>query len=75
MSYDKTERDAIPFGHEVAGEIVDVGAGVSPTLVGQRVAIETIGQSLACTTCWYCRQGQFRQCLNKVENEGGGFAQ
>ena len=75
MNYDKTEPDAIPFGHEVAGEIVEVGAGVASDLVGQRVAIETIGHGLACTTCWYCRQGQFRQCLNKAENEGGGFAQ
>ena len=75
MNADKTEPDQIPFGHEVAGEIVDVGAGVSSSLVGQRVAIETIGQGLACAQCWYCRQGQFRQCLNKAENEGGGFAQ
>ncbi len=75
MNADKTEPDQIPFGHEVAGEIVDVGAGVSSSLVGQRVAIETIGQGLACAQCWYCRQGQYRQCLHKVENEGGGFAQ
>ena len=75
LNDDKTEPDAIPFGHEVSGEIVEVGQGVEPSLVGQRVAVETIGQGLACMHCWYCRQGQFRQCLNKVENEGGGFAQ
>ncbi len=75
MNDDKTEPDAIPFGHEVSGEVVEVGAGVERSLVGQRVAVETIGQGLACMRCWYCRQGQFRQCLNKAENEGGGFAQ
>ncbi len=75
MNVDKTEPDEIPFGHEVAGEIAEVGSGVDTSLVGQRVAIETIGHGLACATCWYCRQGQFRQCLNKRPNEGGGFAQ
>ncbi len=75
MNADKTEPDKIPFGHEVAGEIAEVGPGVDASLVGQRVAIETIGHGLACASCWYCRQGQFRQCLNKRPNEGGGFAQ
>ena len=75
MNIDKTEPDQIPFGHEVAGEIVEVGPGVEASLVGQRVAVETIGHGLACASCWYCRQGQFRQCLNKRPNEGGGFAQ
>ena len=75
MNADKTEPDAIPFGHEVAGEIVEVGSRVASGLLGQRVAVETIGHGLACAQCWYCRQGQFRQCLNKAENEGGGFAE
>jgi threonine dehydrogenase-like Zn-dependent dehydrogenase len=75
MNIDKTEPDQIPFGHEVAGEIVEVGPGVDASLVGQRVAVEAIGHGLACASCWYCRQGQFRQCLNKRPNEGGGFAQ
>ncbi len=75
MNADKTEPDSIPFGHEVAGEIVEIGRDVKPSMLGQRVAIETIGQGLACAQCWYCRQGQFRQCLNKATNEGGGFAQ
>ena len=35
MNVDKTEPDAIPFGHEVSGEIVEVGAGVDRSLVGQ----------------------------------------
>jgi 2-desacetyl-2-hydroxyethyl bacteriochlorophyllide A dehydrogenase len=75
INADKTEPDQVPMGHEVAGEIVEVGAGVNPSWIGQRVAIETIGQGLACATCWYCRMGQYRQCLHKVPNEGGGFAQ
>ena len=74
MNADKTEPDAIPAGHEVAGETVEVGPDVDPSRIGERVAVETIGHGLACTTCWYCRMGQFRQCLNKAPDEGGGFA-
>ena len=75
MNADKTEPDEIPFGHEVAGEIVEVGAGVDPAMVGRRVAVEAIGQGLACTRCWFCRMGQFRQCTSMDANEGGGFAE
>jgi threonine dehydrogenase-like Zn-dependent dehydrogenase len=74
MNADKTEPDAVPAGHEVAGEIVEVGEGVGPSRIGERVAVATIGHGLACTRCWYCRMGQFRQCLNKAPSEGGGFA-
>ena len=75
MNVDKTEPDQLPAGHEVAGEIVETGDGVDPALIGQRVAIEIIGHGRACSTCWYCRQGQFRQCLNMAPSEGGGFAE
>ncbi|MDH3599313.1 MAG: zinc-binding dehydrogenase [Candidatus Tectomicrobia bacterium] len=75
MNADKTEPDPVPFGHEVAGEIVEVGAGVDRSCIGQRVAIETIGHGLACGKCWYCRQGQYKQCVQKAADEGGGFAQ
>ncbi len=75
MNVDKTEPDSMPAGHEVAGEIVEIGDDVDPSMMGQRVAIEIIGHGRACTTCWYCRQGQFRACLNMAPTEGGGFAQ
>ena len=75
MNADKTEPDALPTGHEVAGEIVEIGDGIDPSRLGQRVAIEAIGHGRACTTCWYCRAGQFRQCLDKSSGEGGGFAE
>ena len=75
INADKTEPDDLPTGHEVAGEIEAVGTGVDASLVGRRVAVETIGHGRACSTCWYCRMGQFRQCLNKASVEGGGFAE
>ena len=75
MNNDKTEADELPAGHEVGGEIVEVGKKVDKTLVGKRVAIETIGQGRACESCWFCRSGQYRQCTNMAAPEGGGFAQ
>ena len=66
--------ESIPGGHEVAGEIVEVGQGVDRARIGDRVAVETIGHGLACGLCWYCRIGQFRQCLDKAASQGGGFA-
>ena len=75
MNADKTEPDQLPAGHEVAGEIVEVGEGSDDSLIGQRVAVETIGHGRACNACWYCRMGQYRQCLNMYPTEGGGFAE
>ncbi len=75
MNVDKTEPDQLPAGHEVAGEIVEVGEGVDSALMGQPVAVEIIGHGRACATCWYCRQGQFIQCRAQAPSWGGGFAE
>ena len=64
-----------PAGHETAGEIVEVGEAVSPSMVGQRVAVEVIGHGKACLTCWYCRLGQYRNCTDQGDYAGGGFAE
>ena len=37
-------KEALPAGHEVAGEIVEIGDGVEGLTVGDRVAIETVAQ-------------------------------
>ena len=75
MKADQTDADDTPAGHEVAGEIVDIGEGVHPSMLGQRVALETIGHGRACLNCWYCRTGQYKQCLDMAPAEGGGFAE
>ncbi len=75
MNNDKTSPDEIPAGHEVAGEIVDIGSDVDSSYMGKRVAVEMIGHGRACAQCWYCRFGQYRQCTNLMPSEGGGFAQ
>lgn len=75
MNAGRTTADELPAGHEVAGEIVAVGDGVDPAIVGRRVAVDTIGLGRACLKCWYCRTGQYRSCMDMAPESGGGFAE
>ena len=70
-----TTPDTIHIGHEVAGEVVEIGEGVDPSLIGRRVAIENVGQGRACGRCWFCRSGQFVQCTDFDPPRGGGYAE
>ncbi|BBZ79132.1 alcohol dehydrogenase [Mycolicibacterium anyangense] len=49
-------------GHEIAGTIAEVGAGVEEFAVGDRVAVGWFGGN--CNHCLPCRKGQFMQCVN-----------
>ncbi|WP_309082137.1 NAD(P)-dependent alcohol dehydrogenase [Zhihengliuella sp.] len=49
----------IVLGHETAGEIVAVGAGVDPSRVGEQVAIEP---QMPCRRCDYCKTGSYHLC-------------
>jgi L-iditol 2-dehydrogenase len=68
------------FGHEMAGVIAAVGAGVSDYKVGDRVMAF---HHQPCGDCYYCRKQTFSQCdlYKKVgctagfEPAGGGFAE
>lgn len=64
-----------PAGHEVAGEIVEVGPGVEGWSIGDRVALDTICQGRACGKCRYCLAGQHFHCRNPTSYGGGGFAE
>ena len=75
MNADRTQPETSPSGHEVAGEVAEVGPGVDPAFVGRRVAVDTIGLGRACLDCWYCRTGQYRSCESMAPEEGGGFAE
>ena len=54
-------RSPLILGHETSGQIVEVGKGVSPARVGERVAIEP-GQP--CRRCDQCRTGTYNLCPN-----------
>jgi len=46
-------------GHEIAGEVADVGAGVTALRAGDSVALEGI---VSCGTCRYCAAGAYHHC-------------
>lgn len=60
-SYSGQQENKFPFvgGHEMSGEVVEVGPGVSNEItIGQSV---TVG-SAACGQCHWCRTGRDRAC-------------
>lgn len=63
----------VALGHEVAGEVVQVGRDVTRVKEGDRVAVEPV---IACGTCCACRSGQYNYCpgLTRPHRVGrGGF--
>lgn len=46
-------------GHELAGQVLQVGARVHKVRVGQRVAVEPL---LVCGECVYCQRGDYHLC-------------
>jgi len=48
-------------GHEFAGEVVEIGAGISRFKVGDRVAVEP---NIACDNCANCLNNRQNFCLN-----------
>lgn len=52
-------KEPLVLGHEVAGELVELGAEVDRLRLGDRVAIDP---SRPCLTCDYCRCGRSNLC-------------
>jgi L-iditol 2-dehydrogenase len=66
----------VVLGHEVAGEVAEVGEGVDGVEVGARVTTETYFST--CGMCRYCRNGQTNLCLSRRSigsAVNGGFTQ
>ena len=56
-------KEPMVLGHEVAGEVTEIGADVSTVKVGDVVALNP---SRPCNTCDYCLRGQQAHCLNML---------
>ena len=54
----------LPFtiGHELVGQVVSVGPGVTKLAAGQRVVVEP---NYTCGRCRFCREGRGNICPNK----------
>ena len=69
--------EGVILGHELAGEIVDVGPGVDRRRVGQNVAVVPYNY---CGNCDYCTTGRISICQAATDVIGlgthaGGFAE
>jgi L-iditol 2-dehydrogenase len=60
-----------PFGHEFAGVVAEVGAGVERFAIGQRVVA---ANSAPCGECEYCREGRESLC-ERLEFLNGAYAE
>jgi L-iditol 2-dehydrogenase len=69
-------RDKVPvvLGHEIAGVVAEVGAGVERFAVGDRVVAT---HHVPCNTCEHCRRGNHTVCetLRRTHFDPGGFAE
>jgi L-idonate 5-dehydrogenase len=54
-------KEPMILGHEVAGRVSKLGAGVEGFARGQLVGVSP---SRPCYTCKYCQEGMLNQCLN-----------
>jgi L-iditol 2-dehydrogenase len=55
-------RPGVVMGHEAAGDVVEVGAGVTSVRSGDRVALRSV---LPCGVCDRCRRGQPNICTDR----------
>ena len=63
------------IGHEIAGEVIEVGSEVSGLAVGDRVQVIA---AVPCGECWACQAGRMGICINQTSmgyQYPGGFAE
>lgn len=64
------------LGHEIAGAVVQLGAGVERFRIGDRVGVPWLGRT--CGECRYCRKGQENLCDHALftgYTVDGGYAE
>ncbi|MFH1647876.1 MAG: alcohol dehydrogenase catalytic domain-containing protein [Chloroflexota bacterium] len=74
MEWYRIDRAPLVLGHEIAGEVVEVGEGVTRYKAGDRVAV---AHHVPCNTCHYCLGGNHTACetLRRTSFDPGGFAE
>lgn len=74
MEWYRIHKAPLVLGHEVGGEVVDVGDGVTRYRLGDRVSV---AHHVPCNTCHYCLNGHHTMCdtLRKTNFDPGGFAE
>jgi L-iditol 2-dehydrogenase len=74
MEWYRIDRAPLALGHEIAGEVVEVGEGVKQYKTGDRVAV---AHHVPCNTCHYCLSSNHTVCetLQKTNFDPGGFCE
>lgn len=74
MEWYRLPKVPLVLGHEVAGEVVEIGKGVNKFKSGDRV-IAT--HHVPCNTCYYCLRGNHSACrtLRMTHFDPGGFSE
>ena len=69
-------KNPVVMGHELSGEVVEVGDGIEDLAIGDRVAVEPVE---TCGTCMYCTSGRYNHCgllaFHGYNRGSGGLAQ
>ncbi|MDA4114752.1 MAG: alcohol dehydrogenase catalytic domain-containing protein [Thaumarchaeota archaeon] len=68
-------KPPVILGHELSGEVVQVGAGVTSVSAGDHVVVDP---NMSCGTCQNCRLGRRNMCSNMAEfgiTRDGAFAE
>ena len=74
MEWYRIKKAPLVLGHEIAGEVVEVGEGVKGYKKGDRVFVS---HHVPCNTCYYCLNGNYSVCdtLRKTNFDPGGFSE
>lgn len=74
MEWYRIKKAPLVLGHELSGEVVEVGKGVEKYKKGDRVFVT---HHVPCNTCHYCLIGHHSACdtLRTTNFEPGGFAE
>ena len=74
LEWYRIKKAPLVLGHEIAGEIVEVGEGVERYKIGDRVFVS---HHIPCNTCHYCLSGHHTACetLHTTNYDPGGFAE
>ena len=69
-------KNPVIMGHELCGEVTEVGDGIEDLRVGDRVAVEPVE---TCGHCLDCTSGRYNHCsllaFHGYNRNGGGLAQ
>jgi len=70
----RLKKAPLVLGHEVAGQVVKVGVGVTKYKVGDRIVAS---HHVPCNTCYYCLIGHHTACetLRQTNFDPGGFSE